>query len=92
MTGTAPSNRFLAYVLPLIHACACLAIEALHSGWQAIALADYPISTPALSLGFHYNTTAFPFLLVMGTIWWYLLSRAVIFLLSRIAIRRQRTV
>lgn len=78
-------SRLLVYLLPLVHACACLAIEALRSGWQPVALADYPISTPALALAYHYNTTAFPFFLVMGTIWWSLISRAGFFFFEKIS-------
>ena len=80
-------SRSLVYLLPLLHAGACFAIEAVHSGWQPIALADYPTSTLALALAYRYNTTAFPFFLVMGTIWWYLISRARLFFLSRYVLR-----
>jgi hypothetical protein len=90
MRNPAPTSRLRTYVLPLLHVCACLAVEALHSGWQPIALADYPISTPAVSLAFHYNTTAFPFLLVMGTMWWYLLSRGGILFVDNIIMRREK--
>jgi hypothetical protein len=87
--NSASNIRVLVYVLPLLHLCACLVIEALHSGWQPIALADYPISTPALALAYQFNTTAFPFFLVIGTLWWYLISRIGLFTYARIANRRE---
>ncbi len=82
-------RRFLPYLLPLLHILACLATAAMNvvnlgSGWEYIGLADYPVSIVAVGLAWHYNWPPFALFAIIGTLWWYLLGRAALFLFDRI--------
>lgn len=74
------------YFLPLLHFCACIGsyiglvipnLQFLGIAWSFIMLADLPISVPAYALAFHSTLLAALWILVAGTLWWYLLSCAV---------------
>jgi hypothetical protein len=61
------------HTLPLLHICACLAIEFTRAGWGFLTVADIPMSAVIIALGYNYD---YPLLWfgVLGTVWWYLLS------------------
>jgi hypothetical protein len=43
--------------------------------WSFIMIFDLPISLVAYALGFHHSLLAGVWILIVGTSWWYLLSR-----------------
>jgi hypothetical protein len=43
--------------------------------WGFVMLFDLPISIVAYALAFHYSLLAGLWIFVVGTLWWYLLSR-----------------
>ena|SRR2546425_8069205 len=86
--------RFLLiYLLPSLHLCACLtiALARLESGWQYMMLIDVPMSVIIVAISYNFDH---PLLLFgsLGTLWWYLLSRAADMIGTRVfaTIRRHR--
>jgi hypothetical protein len=76
-------NRWI-YLLPILHLCACLIsmvgylvprLQYLGMVWTGIMFADFPISLLAFALAWKYSALATAWILVCGTLWWYLLSR-----------------
>jgi hypothetical protein len=74
------------YVLPSIHLFACVTsyigllipqLQFVGILFTYVLLADLPISLPAYFLGWKYPALSVTWVLVAGTIWWYLLGRAV---------------
>src|SRR5580693_2379186 len=72
------------YFLPILHFCACLmsslrnfvpGLQYLSVMWDFVVRADVPISLVADALGPHYSALAGIWIVVGGTLWWYLLSR-----------------
>jgi hypothetical protein len=72
------------YLLPILHFCACCTgmlglifpgLQHLGIIWGFIMLFDLPISIVAYALAFHYSLLAGAWILTVGTLWWYLLSR-----------------
>lgn len=72
------------YFLPILHLCACLTsmvgylmprLQYPGIVWTGIMLADFPISLMALALAWKYSAPATTWILIVGTLWWYLLSR-----------------
>jgi hypothetical protein len=72
------------YLLPTLHLCVCLIsmvgylvprLQYLGIVWTGIMVADFPISLVALVLAWKYSALATAWILVVGTLWWYLLSR-----------------
>jgi hypothetical protein len=76
-----PSNRrlrfILVHLLPFLHLCACLTIALAHleSAWRYMFLIDVPMSVVVGAISYNFDH---PLLLfgTLGTLWWYLLSRA----------------
>jgi hypothetical protein len=88
-TKSAPKARQLVYLLPVLHIFVCLGtatMNAMHwqSGWDYVGLIDYPISIVAVGLAWRFNWPLFPLFAIVGTLWWYLVSRAVLFSFDRI--------
>ncbi len=75
------AQRAAPYVLPAAHLCLCLVVQLglPHSEWSAwffVYLIDFPVSILALVLD-----PPLPPLVsfgIVGTVWWYLISRAVL--------------
>ncbi|HKM67929.1 MAG TPA: hypothetical protein VJX70_12250 [Candidatus Acidoferrum sp.] len=84
MSNSFPKGRLLVYLLPSLHICACLATVAMNSDWKYVGLVDYPVSIAAVGLAWHYNWPPFLLFGILGTLWWYLLSRAALFVFDRI--------
>lgn len=67
----------LVYLLPFLHLCACLVITVarLESAWEYMMFVDAPASVLIISVSYNFDH---PLILfgVIGTLWWYLLSRA----------------
>lgn len=72
------------YALPLLHLSVCLTVEFvdIQRGWEYLALADAPMSVLIIALSYNYHHTFLLFAL-LGTLWWYLLSRAADMLIRR---------
>jgi len=72
-------------VPPILHICACVAFTLLHleSAWGYMFWVDAPASVFILALSYNHDR---PLLLfgAIGTIWWYLLSFAVVSLWTRV--------
>jgi len=72
------------YFLPILHFCACLmstlqffvpGLQYLNVMWNFVARADFPISLVAYALTPKFAPLAAIWIVVAGTLWWYLLSR-----------------
>jgi hypothetical protein len=76
-------TRFISIrLLPLLHLCACLTIAIVNSDWWGIMfVVDLPISVLITPL-FWYIRPMLAFGIV-GTVWWYLLSRLIVRLIVR---------
>ena len=88
------------YFLPILHFCACLmstlrffvpGLQYLSVMWDFVVRADFPISLLADEWGPHYSALGAIRIVAAGTLWWYLLSRAVEMLVNKY-MRRQRPV
>src|SRR5271154_348743 len=74
------------YVLPSLHLLACsisyvgLLIPSLQFFgilFTFVLLVDLPVSLPAYGLAWKYPALAVTWVFMAGTLWWYLLGRAV---------------
>ncbi len=72
------------YFLPILHFCACLmstlrffvpGLQYLSVMWDFVVRADVPVSLVVDASGPHYSVLAAIWVVVAGTLWWYLLSR-----------------
>jgi hypothetical protein len=63
--------------LPLLHltACATIALANINSGVHYLIYVDFPLSLLVVMLGWR-NDIFLLWFAVLGTLWWYLLSRA----------------
>lgn len=86
------------YFLPALHLFACLislvgyvipSLQYLGIVWTYIMLADFPISAVALAAVWKHGAIAAAWILVVGTLWWYLLSRGAEFVVRRLKARRE---
>ena len=68
----------MVYVLPALHFCVSglFILMAWETGWYYLERIDIPISIVAGALAWHYDHGHI-LLVVLGTLWWYLLSRAI---------------
>ncbi len=80
-----PWLRSWVYLLPFLHLCVCLAIALmrLDAAWGYLFFVDMPMSVIILAIS--YNSDH-PLVLfgTLGTLWWYLVSRAVWMIGSRV--------
>jgi hypothetical protein len=74
------------YFLPILHFCACLmstlryfvpGLQYLRVMWDFVVRADFPVSLVADALTPKFAPLAAIWIVVAGTLWWYLLSRLV---------------
>ena len=88
-----PDRALWVYVLPLLHFIGCLIsmigyVMPQLSYWGIVQtfmlLADLPVSAPAYVLAWKYPAIAQIWFVVVGTWWWYVLSRAAQRMLLRI--------
>jgi hypothetical protein len=86
------------YFLPILHFCACLMstlryfvpdLQYLVVVWDFVMRADFPVSLVAYALTPQYSPLAAIWTVVVGTSWWYLLSRAAEFLFNRFTQQRK---
>jgi hypothetical protein len=73
------------YFLPILHFCACLmstlryfvpGLQYLSVMWDFVVRVDFPVSLVADALTPKVAPLAAIWLVVAGTLWWYLISRA----------------
>jgi hypothetical protein len=81
------------YFLPILHFCACLmstlryfvpGLQYLSVMWEFVVRADFPLSLAARALAPNYALLAAVWIVVAGTLWWYLLSRGVEFIFIKL--------
>lgn len=86
------------YVLPMAHVCACLismvgyvipSLQYLGIVWVGLMLADLPVSGPAYLLAWWNGPITVIWVVVAGTLWWYLLSRGVGLLIDKLKAKSQ---
>jgi hypothetical protein len=86
------------YFLPILHFCACLmstlryfvpGLQYLVVIWDFVMRADFPISLLAYALTPKYAALAAIWIVLAGTFWWYLLSRAAEALFYNLAQRQE---
>jgi hypothetical protein len=74
------------YVLPSLHFLACSisyvgllipSLQFLGILFTYVLLADLPVSLLAYALGWKYSVLSVTWVFVAGTLWWYLIGRAV---------------
>jgi hypothetical protein len=82
------SHRFSwVYVLPAVHLIACFIadvpalliprMQSLGIVQSYLIVADFPISIGVFALAWQHPLLAYAWIWVVGTLWWYLLSRVV---------------
>ena len=71
------------YVLPGVHLAICLvsylgllvpSLSNLAIAFEALFVLDFPISVVAFMLAWKYQVLAYIWIVVVGTLWWYLLG------------------
>jgi len=86
------------YFVPILHFCACLmstlryfvpGLQYLVVIWEFVLHADFPVSLVAYALEPHSGALAAIWIVVAGTLWWYLMSRAAENLFYRFRNRRK---
>jgi hypothetical protein len=91
--STNASNRSQwIYFLPALHLCACFTMFVgyfapnwpyLPRVWTYLMVLDFPISVVAVFVAWKYSSLAVAWLVVVGTFWWYVLSRGAELLLHK---------
>jgi hypothetical protein len=80
---------FLVHLLPFLHLAACLiiALWRIETGWQTMLLVDFPMSAIVVAIIYNFDH---PLLLygVLGTLWWYLISRVIEMIWVRVFAKR----
>ncbi len=85
------------YVLPILHLCVCslaligFVIPALQPWaivFELLWIADFPFSIVGFILAWQHPALAMIWMVVVGTLWWYALSRAAEAMWKRFADRR----
>jgi hypothetical protein len=96
ITSASRRSRWV-YFLPVLHLCACLTIfvgyfapnlDYLAIVWTYLMMIDFPISLVALGLAWKYSALAAAWMIILGTLWWYLLSRGAEFAFRNLKGRR----
>lgn len=86
------------YFLPILHFCACLmstlryfvpGLQHLVVIWEFVMHTDFPVSLVAYALAPKYAPLAAIWIVVAGTLWWYLLSLAAETLFNRFKTHRK---
>jgi hypothetical protein len=86
------------HFLPILHLCACFAsfiglvvpsLQYWGIVFTFILVLDLPISLVAYGLGWKHGAVAIIWIAVVGTLWWYLLSRGAEVVFNGIAHRQK---
>jgi hypothetical protein len=57
--------------------------------WTCLMLVDFPVSLITLALAWKYSVLAAIWMVVVGTLWWYLLSRVAELVVRKFKGRRE---
>jgi hypothetical protein len=57
--------------------------------WVGIMLVDMPVSAIAYALAWKHGTVAAIWVVIIGTLWWYLLSRGIRLLIDKFRAKAQ---
>jgi len=88
------------HFLPILHLCACLtsligfvipSLQYWGIAWTFILILDLPISLVFYGLAWQHGALAATWIFVVGTCWWYLLSRGAEFLIDSMGRRKPIT-
>lgn len=83
MQSTERRKPYWIYVLPMAHLCACLismvgyvvpSLQYLGIVWVGLMLVDLPVSAIGYAMAWRHGTFTTIWVVVVGTLWWYLLS------------------
>lgn len=89
ISGILPRVHRWVHLLPLLHLCVCVFIGLAHldRAWGYMFLVDIPMSVIILAISYNFNH---PLLLfgTLGTLWWYLISRAIEMIWVRVFAKR----
>jgi hypothetical protein len=86
------------YFLPILHFCACLmsslryfvpGLQYLSVMWDFVVRVDFPISLIAYALTPKFAALAAIWIIVAGTLWWYLLSRLLEGAINRFTLQKR---
>jgi hypothetical protein len=79
--------------LPVLHALACVATALLNpdTGWKTVSIIDYPVSLVAVGLTMTHDISPFLVFVFIGTTWWALLGRVLVFVADRVHAFRKPT-
>ncbi len=87
------------YFLPILHFCTCLmstlryfvpGLQYLSVMWNFVVRADFPLSLVADALTPKFTPLAAVWIVVAGTLWWYLISRAAEVIVMRLKPNRTK--
>ena len=57
--------------------------------WDFVVRADFPVSMVADALGPRYSALAAVWIVIAGTLWWYLVSRLAEIVINKLRLRRR---
>ena len=84
------------YILPVLHLSACLfsmvgyvipSLQFLGIVWVFVMLIDLPVSSIAYALAWRYSMIGGIWIVVVGTLWWYLISLGIEKLTNRLRVK-----
>jgi hypothetical protein len=97
-TGKSNKHRTWVYLLPLLHLIACLiglvgyvipSVQYLGIVWVGVMLVDMPVSAIGYATAWKHGTFTAIWVVVVGTLWWYLLSRGAGLLIAKLRAKSQ---
>lgn len=98
MEAVKPKHSRWIYLLPIVHLGACLismigyvipSLQSLGIVWVVLMVVDLPISAIAYALAWKHGSVAAIWIVVAGTLWWYLLSRGSGLLINKFRAKSQ---
>src|SRR5215469_2529843 len=68
-------DRRLVYVLPLVHLSICVVVQVADWAWLPVFVIEFPVGVFLLALSWRYDPPLLLLCGVLGTLWWYFVSR-----------------
>lgn len=88
-------RRFnLVYVAPTVQLAICLIaisgyvvtrLQFLGILWSILTVVDFPVSAVNIPLAYFNGSLAFLWTVIVGTAWWYFLSKGIAFLFNKLS-------
>jgi hypothetical protein len=84
----------LVYVAPMVHLAICLIamsgyvvpqLQFLEILWSILTIVDFPVSAVTVPLAYNNGFLAFLWTVIVGTAWWYFLSKGIVFLFKKLS-------